>query len=89
MENFNFYSKHQMQQRGLSEEIAIEISAISRTFEQAELIYSPAVKTGSFVRVTDTSIERSNDSVIEFAFERTESNELVWGGTIINRADYI
>ena len=89
MENFNFYSKHQMQQRGLSEEIAIEISAISRTFEQAELIYNPAVKTGAFVRVTDTSVERSNDSVIEFAFERTESKQLVWGGTIINRADYI
>ena len=89
MENFNFYSKHQMQQRGLSEEIAIEISQLCREIEQAERIFNKAVETGQFVRVLDTSVERSNDQIIILAFGRTESKELVWGGTIINRADYI
>ena len=72
----NYFDEQDMYIRELSEEIALEISAISSSFEEADAIWADGLP------------EAEDKALITRAFKRTEEDQLFWGCELFDRSDY-
>ena len=73
----NYFNEQQMQCRELSEEIAIEISALSNNFEEADDLWSEGLEDPLATR-----------ALVGRAFARTEEDELFWGCDCFDRLEH-
>jgi len=73
MSDFNYFNEQEMQCRELSEEIAIEISFLADSCDEADLIWHDGLPT------------EDESRLVARAFARTEEDELFWGALTFNR----